>query len=213
MKPERLHRYVPDELSPEQRRLYDAITQGPRSKGPQLVPLMDAEGRLEGPFNAFLLSPDVGTALQEVGATIRYRTALSDRAREIAILEVSAHRRADFEWYAHERIGRAAGLSEDEITAIRRGKKIATLDPGETLVRRLVRMLLRERDLDRAAFDPHVIAKPQGPFFGIDAGAVPVLLVAVVDRGGTVEAMAAAEGIPFRALLTAPDLGFDYEGG
>jgi orotate phosphoribosyltransferase len=47
----------------------------------------------------------------------------------------------------------------------------------------------------------------------IDAGAEPVLLVAVVDRGGTVEAMAAAEGIPFRALLTAPDLGFDYEGG
>jgi orotate phosphoribosyltransferase len=46
----------------------------------------------------------------------------------------------------------------------------------------------------------------------IDAGAVPVLLVAVVDRGGTVGAMAADEGIPFRALLTAPDLGFDYEG-
>ena len=45
-----------------------------------------------------------------------------------------------------------------------------------------------------------------------DAGAVPVLLVAVVDRGGTVGAMAAAEGIPFRSLLTAPDLGFDYEG-
>ena len=47
----------------------------------------------------------------------------------------------------------------------------------------------------------------------IEAGAVPALLVAVVDRGGTVEAMAAAEGIPFRALLTAPDLGFPFEGG
>jgi orotate phosphoribosyltransferase len=46
-----------------------------------------------------------------------------------------------------------------------------------------------------------------------DAGAEVVLLVAVVDRGGTVEAMAATEGIPFRALLTAPDLGFAYEGG
>ena len=45
-----------------------------------------------------------------------------------------------------------------------------------------------------------------------DAGAEVVLLVAVVDRGGTVEAMAAAEGIPFRAVLTAPDLGFPYEG-
>jgi orotate phosphoribosyltransferase len=45
------------------------------------------------------------------------------------------------------------------------------------------------------------------------AGAEPVLLVAVVDRGGTVSAMAAAEGIPFRAVFGAPDLGFPYEGG
>jgi orotate phosphoribosyltransferase len=44
------------------------------------------------------------------------------------------------------------------------------------------------------------------------AGAEVVLLVAVVDRGGTVEAMAAEEGLPFRAVLTAPDLGFPYEG-
>ena len=46
-----------------------------------------------------------------------------------------------------------------------------------------------------------------------ETGAEVVLLVAVVDRGGTVEAMAAAEGLEFRAVLTAPDLGFDYEGG
>ncbi|MGO8869794.1 MAG: orotate phosphoribosyltransferase [Acidimicrobiales bacterium] len=44
------------------------------------------------------------------------------------------------------------------------------------------------------------------------AGAVVRLLLAVVDRGGTAEAMAAAEGYSFRALLTAPDLGFDFEG-
>jgi orotate phosphoribosyltransferase len=46
-----------------------------------------------------------------------------------------------------------------------------------------------------------------------EAGAEPVLLVAVVDRGGTVEAMAAAEGLPFRAVFSAPDLGFPYESG
>jgi orotate phosphoribosyltransferase len=45
-----------------------------------------------------------------------------------------------------------------------------------------------------------------------EAGAEPVLLVAVVDRGGTCAALAAAEGLAFTALLTAPDLGFDYEG-
>lgn len=43
-------------------------------------------------------------------------------------------------------------------------------------------------------------------------GAEVVLIVVLVDRGGTCEAMAAAEGIPFRALVTAPDLGFPYEG-
>ncbi len=43
-----------------------------------------------------------------------------------------------------------------------------------------------------------------------DFGADPVMIVVIVDRGGTCEAMAAAEGIRFHALLTAPDLGFEY---
>src|SRR3954451_15100863 len=41
-------------------------------------------------------------------------------------------------------------------------------------------------------------------------GAVPVLVLAVVDRGGTCATMAAEAGVAFRALVTAPDLGFDY---
>jgi len=45
-----------------------------------------------------------------------------------------------------------------------------------------------------------------------DAGADPVLLLALVDRGGTVGEMAAAEGLAFVAVLGAPDLGFPYEG-
>src|SRR5688572_133756 len=46
-----------------------------------------------------------------------------------------------------------------------------------------------------------------------EAGARPVLLMPVVDRGGSCEAMAIALGLTFRALVTAPDLGFAYEGG
>jgi len=45
-----------------------------------------------------------------------------------------------------------------------------------------------------------------------DFGAEVILLIAVVDRGGTAAAMAAQEGWPFAALFTAPDLGFSYEG-
>jgi orotate phosphoribosyltransferase len=43
-----------------------------------------------------------------------------------------------------------------------------------------------------------------------ELGAEPVLILSVVDRGGTCGEAAAAEGIKFLALVTAPELGFDY---
>lgn len=46
-----------------------------------------------------------------------------------------------------------------------------------------------------------------------EAQAEPVLLLALVDRGGTAKALAAAEGLEFRAVFGAPDLGFPYESG
>lgn len=45
-----------------------------------------------------------------------------------------------------------------------------------------------------------------------DFGAQVVLLLAVVDRGGTAAMMARDEGFEFDALFSAPDLGFSYEG-
>ena len=44
-------------------------------------------------------------------------------------------------------------------------------------------------------------------------GARPVMMLAVVDRGGSCERIAAELGLGFAALVTAPDLGFEYEGG
>jgi orotate phosphoribosyltransferase len=44
-----------------------------------------------------------------------------------------------------------------------------------------------------------------------DAGAEPVLALAIVDRGGTAADLLDAEGVRFVALLTAPDLGFGYD--
>jgi orotate phosphoribosyltransferase len=44
-----------------------------------------------------------------------------------------------------------------------------------------------------------------------ELGAEPILILALVDRGGTAAALAGAEGIAFAALLSAPDLGFDYD--
>lgn len=45
-----------------------------------------------------------------------------------------------------------------------------------------------------------------------ELGAEPVMILVVVDRGGSCAALAEAAGIEFRALVTAPELGFNYEG-
>ncbi len=42
-------------------------------------------------------------------------------------------------------------------------------------------------------------------------GAEVVLALAVVDRGGAAERLLKSEGVRFRALLGAPDLGFEYD--
>jgi orotate phosphoribosyltransferase len=44
------------------------------------------------------------------------------------------------------------------------------------------------------------------------AGAIVVALAPVVDRGGTAAALAAQRGYAYLPLVTAPDLGFAYEG-
>lgn len=44
------------------------------------------------------------------------------------------------------------------------------------------------------------------------AGGEPVLLIPVVDRGGTCAALASEAGLAYHALVAAPQLGFPFEG-
>ena len=53
------------------------------------MPITDEAGRLLGPFAVMLLTPEVGNAVQQVGAKIRFATALTARERELAILAVA----------------------------------------------------------------------------------------------------------------------------
>jgi 4-carboxymuconolactone decarboxylase len=147
----RLPKFEPSALDVEQRSLYDAIAGGRRAQGPQLFRLADAAGRLEGPFNAFLLQPRLGSALQALGASVRYDTGLDDRCREIAILVVAAHWRSDFEWHAHEAVGRAAGLGDAELAALREGRH-AELAGRESVVARTAAALVTRGDLDDAEY-------------------------------------------------------------
>ena len=80
------------------------------------------------------------------------------------------------------------------------GRVAGVLEPGD-------RVVLTDDAITRGAAFLEAAAAVR------HAGAEPVLAVPVVDRGGTAAARCEADGIAFRALVTAPDLGFPYEGG
>lgn len=132
---------IPSELSLEQAALHASITGGPRAAGPQHFPLTAADGSLRGPFDAMLRSPAVGAAQQELGAAIRYRTHLDDRARELAILLVAARWASAFEREAHEAVARAIGFTDAELDAIAR-EDVSGFHDDELLVGRIVIALL-----------------------------------------------------------------------
>jgi 4-carboxymuconolactone decarboxylase len=110
------------ELTDEQAALYSSIAEGPRALGPQHFALTAPDGSLNGPFNAFLYSPVLGNAIQALGAAVRYSTQLTDRTREMAILIVAAYWDSAFERHAHEGVGRAVGLTDDEIADLSAGR-------------------------------------------------------------------------------------------
>jgi alkylhydroperoxidase family enzyme len=146
--PPRLMKLSPASLDGEQRSLYDAIATGPRARGPRAFPLTDGDGGLEGPFNAFLLQPRLGQALQALGSSVRFETSLSDRAREVAILVVAHALDSAFEWYAHAAIGRNVGVTENELDALRADRFEVLTDEYERVVADTARTLLVDGDLD-----------------------------------------------------------------
>jgi 4-carboxymuconolactone decarboxylase len=143
----RIKKLTPAQLNPEQRAVYDAITGGRRAQGRRAFSLVDEAGGLEGPFNAFLLQPTLGSALQALGASVRYDTGLNDRCREIAILIVATHWQSEFEWHAHEAVGRSVGVTDADLAAVR-GRDYDALDAGAAAVARTVDALVRAGDLN-----------------------------------------------------------------
>ena len=69
---------------------------------------------------------------------------------------------------------------------------------------------------DRVVICEDVVTRGASPLEAAEVvralGAEPVMILPIVDRGGTCGALAEAAGIAFRPLVTALDLGFSYEG-
>ena len=108
----------PEAMTDDQQTLYDAILGGKRGPG-----MRGEDGALIGPFNAMLLNPHVGDRVQRLGEALRFDISLPRNVIEVATLVVGSHWRAQFEWWAHERLAKQAGVSEAVIAAIKHGER------------------------------------------------------------------------------------------
>jgi 4-carboxymuconolactone decarboxylase len=111
---------APEDMTSEQRRVYDAIVTGPR-------------GRLVGPLRAALHRPELAQKWQEFGELLRYRTSLPPMLSELAILVTAQHCRCDLEWHIHEQMAVNAELPRPVIDKVRSGSRPA-LDNADILM-------------------------------------------------------------------------------
>jgi 4-carboxymuconolactone decarboxylase len=96
--------------------------------------VLRSDGGLDGPYNAWLHAPRVGDAVLNLGRILLSESSLGPGLTELAILVVGARWRAEFEWWAHARRARKAGLPESVIEAIRDGEDPIGLDDLQTTV-------------------------------------------------------------------------------
>jgi 4-carboxymuconolactone decarboxylase len=167
--PVRVPRLRPDQLTADQRRLYEELLDGPRGQGPQFFEITDADGVLTGPFNAMLASPRVGMPLQRLGAALRYHTELPDQTRELVILVVAAHLDSDFEWYAHEPLARHYGVNDEIIAALRDGRPPRLADPAQGAAHDLAVALLRGEDVPDERYNAMAAALGTPGVFDVSA--------------------------------------------
>ncbi len=149
MSDERFQLPAADAMTPEQKRMADAIVAGPR-------------GSLRGPFPVFIHSPAMGDLAQRLGAYVRFESVLPATLRELAILMTARFWTAQYEWYAHRELALKAGLNPAIIDAIAGGKQPADLSREERIVYDFANELLTTKQVGdptfaaaKAAFGQH----------------------------------------------------------
>lgn len=128
-----------EDMTPAQRNIRDDIVAGPR-------------GKLQGPLKVWLTSPGLADKAQQLGQFCRYETSLPTHLNELAILVTGRFWGAEFEWYAHKRIGLDAGLDPDVVEAIRQRRIPSFKTDAERIVYEFATQLHRDHRVGDATY-------------------------------------------------------------
>ena len=143
MSVKRFRKLVPEQLSPEQRAVFEAIA-APRG------------GVVPAPFHILLESPELASLTQALGAFCRYRTRLGPKLSELLVLITAAHWGAEYEFAVHAPEARKAGVPETVITALRANEPPRFDDTESQLLYEFAASFFETRDVPDALFDKAV---------------------------------------------------------
>ena len=153
----RLPPLEPDQLAPDQRRVYDSIASGPR-------------GGVRGPFLALIHVPELTDRIQHLGEYLRYDTSFPPRLSEFAILITARHYTCNYEWQAHEPHAQKGGLAQGIIDAIRQRRRPDGMQPDELAVYAFTTELLGNGKVSNIAYDR--VANAFGTRGAVELGAL-----------------------------------------
>ena len=99
-------------MTDAQKRVYDAIVEGPR-------------GSVRGPFAVLLRSPELADRVQKLGEHRRFNSTLPPRLNEFAILINARFWGSKYEWYADRPLALKGGLAESIADDVANGRRAA----------------------------------------------------------------------------------------
>jgi 4-carboxymuconolactone decarboxylase len=130
--PRRFAQIPVESLTPDQRKMYDAIRSGARAKLANSS--ASKPGPLGGPFNVWLRSPGIGNWVQNLGEEIRFRSSLPAKLNEMAIMITARFWSCQYEWHAHCKLALDAELDPALAQDIAEGRRPAKMGEDETIV-------------------------------------------------------------------------------
>ena len=136
----RLAKLTYDQLSAEQKAVWDEVVAGPRKK-------------MHGPFFIWLHSPDLLSRGEKLGLYARFQSSLPQRLSELCILMMASHWRAGGEWIDHAPIAKSLGVDPEALENLRQAKPAAFKQKDEVVTYELAQELLNARDVSDAAYE------------------------------------------------------------
>ena len=111
---------------------YASLPEGVRPLADDILKVSSAA--LGGPYNALLRSPDMARRCFDFLDYLRFKTSVDLRLNELAILIQARISNAQYEWWAHERIARKAGLSDAVMRDLQQAQRPRQMQADERLV-------------------------------------------------------------------------------